>query len=195
MDTGSGGGTRLVAALSEAGQEFIFAHGRAAFWKQLVKTCVADSDQAAISAIEWVFVDDAILGNENSNDQLQALLLSHKKPSLPDILARKLSGEGVEYLFEIPAELTWFDGHFPGDPILPAVVQVDWAIHFGQQLGFDPDRFSGFARLKFMAVIQPGMLVKSRLAAKGEALQFAYLSAAGPLSKGTVKFFTECADE
>ena len=196
IDPGDGRGALLVAALSEAGQESIFTHGRRAFRQELISSCTASRDHADVSAIDWIFVDDAILDAADSNDQLQALLQGQQRPCLPDILAHKSSGDGVEYLFDIPAGLTWFDGHFPDDPILPAVVQVDWAIHYGQQLGFDPDRFVGLARLKFMAVVQPGMLVRLNLAASsGTALRFSYASAAGPHSKGTVKFSAERADE
>jgi 3-hydroxymyristoyl/3-hydroxydecanoyl-(acyl carrier protein) dehydratase len=189
IDRGDGGGAFLAAALSEAGQELIFAHGRTAFRQQLIKSCAAGSDHAAASIHEWIFVDEAILSAADRNDQIQALLQDRQSPCLPDVIAHNVSGDSAEYLFDIPAGLTWFDGHFPGDPMLPAVVQVDWAIHFGQRLGFNPDRFAGFARLKFMAVIVPDTLIRLSLVTSGAALRFVYRSATGLHSKGTVKFF------
>jgi 3-hydroxymyristoyl/3-hydroxydecanoyl-(acyl carrier protein) dehydratase len=195
IDPGDGRDALLAAALSEAGQEFIFAYGRTAFRQQLIESCAAGSDQAALSAIEWMFVDEAILSAADRNDRLQALLRGRQRPRLPDIIAHRPSGDGAEYLFHIPANLAWFDGHFPDEPILPAVVQVDWAIHFGQSLGFEPDQFAGFARLKFMAIIQPDMLVRLRMTTSETALGFAYESSAGLHSKGTVKFLGEAADE
>jgi len=188
MDPGDGRGEVLVAALSEAGQELIYSHGRKAFRQQLIESCIAGSNEAEILAIDWMFVEGSILDAEDRNDQLQALLNSRQRPRFPDVIAQKSSGDSAEYLFDIPAGLTWFDGHFPDDPILPAVVQVDWAIHFAQSLGFDPDRFVGLARLKFKAVIVPGMLVRLSLATSGANLPFVYESAAGLHSKGTVKF-------
>jgi 3-hydroxymyristoyl/3-hydroxydecanoyl-(acyl carrier protein) dehydratase len=160
----------------------------------LIKSCATEPDHTAASTIEWIFVDEAILGAADRNDQLQALLQGRQSPRLPDVIAHNVSGDCAEYLFDIPADLTWFDGHFPDDPILPAVVQVDWAIHFGQRLGFDPDRFAGFARLKFMAVIVPNTLIRLSLVASGPALRFVYKSAAGLHSKGTVKFFADRVD-
>ncbi|MDH3510037.1 MAG: hypothetical protein OER85_04180 [Gammaproteobacteria bacterium] len=195
IDPGDGRNSILVAALSDAGQKLIFADGTTAFRQQLIRSCVASSEHGAISAIEWIFVDDAIFDSADRNDRLLALLRDQQGSCLPDVIAHKSCGDGAEYLFHIPASLNWFDGHFPDDPILPAVVQVDWAIRFGRRLGFDPDRFAGLARLKFRAVIQPDMLVRLNLAASGVALQFAYQSAAGLHSKGTVKFLEERADE
>ncbi len=195
LDPGDGQGVILAAALSKAGQEFIFTHGRTVFIQKLIESCVASSDYTAVSAIDWIFMDEAILDAADRNDRLQALLRSRQTPRLPDVIAHTPSGDGAEYMLYIPAGLVWFEGHFPGDPILPAVVQVDWAIHFGQLLGFDPDRFAGFARLKFMAIIKPGTLVRLSLFSSGAAFQFAYESVAGIHSKGTVKFLGERVDD
>jgi 3-hydroxymyristoyl/3-hydroxydecanoyl-(acyl carrier protein) dehydratase len=113
---------------------------------------------------------------------------------LPDIISHSPSSDGAAYQLFIPDSLAWFDGHFPGELILPAVVQVDWAIYFGQRLGFDPDRFAGFSRLKFMSVIQPNMQLRLDLVVAGTNLDFVYESAAGVHSKGTVNFRLEGAD-
>jgi 3-hydroxymyristoyl/3-hydroxydecanoyl-(acyl carrier protein) dehydratase len=114
---------------------------------------------------------------------------------LPEVVSHALSADRAEYKLYIPDDLTWFDGHFPGDPILPAVVQVDWAIHFGQRLGFDANRFSGFSRLKFMSIIQPDMQVSLELIASGANLEFAYESVRGPHSKGTINFLPDHEDD
>lgn len=107
---------------------------------------------------------------------------------LPTIVACEATADGREYRLEVPAELVWFDGHFPGDPILPAVVQIDWAIHYGRELGFDPDQFSGFSRLKFKQVIQPMTELRLVLTAAEEKLRFTFESADGLYSQGTVLF-------
>jgi 3-hydroxymyristoyl/3-hydroxydecanoyl-(acyl carrier protein) dehydratase len=185
----------LTAVLSDSGRQLIFEHGRMAFRQRLIDSCVSGSDQSAIAEIEWIFVDEETLDASNRDNRLQALICEQKNPCLPDIVAFQSSADDLEYLFHIPADLVWFDGHFPDEPILPAVVQVDWAIRFGRWLGFDPDRFAGFARLKFMAMIQPGMLVRLSLVTKGDDLKFAYESAAGLHSKGTVKFSGQYADD
>ena len=50
--------------------------------------------------------------------------------ALPTVLER-VSGPGETFTLAIGADLIAFRGHFPGNPVLPGVVQVDWAIRFG----------------------------------------------------------------
>ncbi len=109
---------------------------------------------------------------------------------LPEIIERHGDSDGGTLVLhlQIPTSLAWFDGHFPDDPILPAVVQIDWVTHFGADLGFDPRRFSGMDRLKFRSVITPETALVLRLEAAGDVLRFSYESASGIHSKGTILF-------
>lgn len=96
----------------------------------------------------------------------------------------------VQLALSIPADLMYFDGHFPGTAILPGVVQLDWAIAHGRRLFALPPRFAGVANLKFQNVILPGSTVELQLehdSAKG-ALHFRYLSGALQHSSGRVLF-------
>ena len=58
------------------------------------------------------------------------------------------------------ADLQAFQGHFPGHPVLPGVVQVDWAIRFGTRAFGDLGGFRGIDQLKFQALIRPGDVVE-----------------------------------
>jgi len=58
--------------------------------------------------------------------------------------------------FSIPDTSPYFDGHFPGFPVLPAVAQVDLVVrlaseHFGVNIGL-----SKINRVKFINIIRPG---------------------------------------
>ena len=105
---------------------------------------------------------------------------------LPTVTGISETDGGREYRLEVSPDLAWFHGHFPGDPVLPAVVQVDWAIHYGRELGFDPDRFRGFSRLKFRRVITPHTELRLTLTTSAGKLGFIFESAAGIHSQGTV---------
>jgi hypothetical protein len=110
------------------------------------------------------------------------------RPRLPHV--RELERTGDRVLLEVtaPSNLFYFDGHFDVAPILPGVVQVDWAIHYGRQYFTLPAIFKGINALKFQQVIQPAQPVRLELlhdAVKGN-LQFRYASDAGQHSSGRV---------
>lgn len=83
-----------------------------------------------------------------------------------------------------------FDGHFPGDPILSGLIQVDWAIRLGRDAFNAGGRFRSLDHLKFQAPIRPAEPVELRLAwdaARGH-LEFRYSGPAGPKSQGIAVF-------
>ncbi|MDR2261382.1 MAG: AMP-binding protein [Azoarcus sp.] len=76
----------------------------------------------------------------------------------------------------LPRGLAWFEGHFPNLPILPGVVQIDWAAHFAHfYFGFDAARFD-LAGLKFQNLIRPDDAPRLELVLKrgGKELEFSY---------------------
>lgn len=110
---------------------------------------------------------------------------------LPEVLETRREGDHkVTLKLRLPAELLYFKGHFPGAPILPGVVQTDWAIHFGRELLPVKGDFKALEILKFQQVLQPGQTPDLELEYKAEkgALAFCYVSAKGKHSSGTVVF-------
>lgn len=55
----------------------------------------------------------------------------------------------------VPIELDFFSGHFPEQPILPGVVQLDWVIKFAHQYLAVTGGFSSLDHIKFQAPILP----------------------------------------
>jgi 3-hydroxymyristoyl/3-hydroxydecanoyl-(acyl carrier protein) dehydratase len=103
-------------------------------------------------------------------------------------IARETAPQRVLLEISAPPNLLYFDGHFDVAPILPGVVQVEWAIHYGRQYFSLPPRFNGINALKFQQVIQPDTPVQLELlhdAVKG-SLQFRYTSEAGQHASGRV---------
>jgi 3-hydroxymyristoyl/3-hydroxydecanoyl-(acyl carrier protein) dehydratase len=82
----------------------------------------------------------------------------------------------LHYELRVPATLEHFAGHFPGLPILPGVVQVDWAMRLAAEQLPSVRGVTSIDRLKFMAPVSPGAVMKLTLAhdATRGRVQFAY---------------------
>jgi len=108
---------------------------------------------------------------------------------LPAVLKRT-SGPEESFALAMDGGLTAFQGHFPGHPILPGVVQVDWAIRFGTEAFGDLGRFAGIQHLKFQDLIQPGEVVDLTLGYEPGPgrLRFRYLAGAVRKSSGVILF-------
>lgn len=78
--------------------------------------------------------------------------------SLPTILSTHESVDAVTYKLSVPGDLDVFRGHFPGRPILPGVVQVDWAARLAARRWTVPSVARDF-QVKFRNVISPGAKV------------------------------------
>lgn len=75
---------------------------------------------------------------------------------MPDILSTNKTEQSAIFEIFIPNDLAHFSGHFPGLPILPGVVQLDWAIKLmHESFGIQEDRFVGIKAMKFMAPLVP----------------------------------------
>ncbi len=80
-------------------------------------------------------------------------------PTMPVVRPLQVSGQHVQLALQVPPDLLYFNGHFPGAPILPGVVQTDWALALGRRYFALPPRFLGVSALKFQRVVTPGMTV------------------------------------
>ena len=107
---------------------------------------------------------------------------------LPPVTNRT-SGPGPAVSLLLDPALRAFQGHFPGDPLLPGVVQVDWALRLGTEAFGPLGVFRGLERVKFLAPMRPGETVELRLARPAPD-RVTYVYAAGDAKKasGTLLF-------
>lgn len=181
---------RLAAFVvpSAAGRALLDQQGKQALNTRLRAVLAGVVDAVALPR-RWRYLDQMPV-NAQGKVTVAALLslLGEERPRLP--LVRELERVAGRVLLEItaPARLLYFDGHFDVAPILPGVVQVDWAMHYGRQYFDMPARFMGMSQLKFQQVIRPDNPVQLELAydAAKQSLRFSYSSADGQHSSGRV---------
>ena len=95
----------------------------------------------------------------------------------------------VRISLEVSPDLEAFAGHFPDNPILPGVVQIDWAVRLaGQHLGLT-ERPRDF-QVKYHHIIRPNepLLLTLKLDPVKRQLSFSYVSEERLMSSGLLKF-------
>ena len=107
----------------------------------------------------------------------------------PQITKQASNGLNQSFHLFVPAELVFFTGHFPDFPILPGVVQIDWAINLADKTQLT-GAFSGIMRLKFIHPITGDRTIRLDLAyaSNGQQMEFKYYETAGLFSSGTLLF-------
>jgi 3-hydroxymyristoyl/3-hydroxydecanoyl-(acyl carrier protein) dehydratase len=112
---------------------------------------------------------------------------------MPEILDETRDGDSVTLRLRVQPELAHFAGHFPGLPILPGIVQTDWAVRLGRRHFGGLDNSLGIDQLKFQAMVRPGMELTLSLThdAARHTLQFAYRDAHRTYSSGRIRFEIE----
>ena len=83
-----------------------------------------------------------------------------------------------------------FAGHFPGQPILPGVLQVHWAYQFAAERFAIDGEFVRMTRLKFQKPVLPDdeLLLTLAYAPEARQLRFAYDSVKGRHASGIMEF-------
>ena len=108
----------------------------------------------------------------------------------PQIVSETVDSNRAEFEIRVPAGLIYLQGHFPGEPVLPGVVQVHWAIQLAsERFDLKPD-FAGIDGLKFHRVIEPetALRLELELVAETGKLHFSYSSESLVYSQGRILF-------
>lgn len=161
--------------------------GRAA-WLAPLRERLAALLEATVRPRRWRLVSELPANTQGKTTQaaLQALFDPMRPP------ARVLAREPLSATLRIDVEARHpaFDGHFSGQPVLPGVVQIDWAERLARELFVLQPAFAGLEQLKFQQVIRPGGTVEMSLAvnADGSELRFALRSERGPHASGKLRF-------
>ena len=125
--------------------------------------------------VEAIGALDAVLGRADTRDPLCVATLAHFAEALHQVL-------------HVPADLPWFQGHFPTEPILAGIVQVRWAVDAARILTGRTEGPASVQQLKFKSPIRPESIVDLTLACLDGAVTFAFRSAVGECSYGRLQY-------
>ncbi|OLU24186.1 acyl-CoA synthetase family protein [Pseudomonas sp. PA27(2017)] len=120
--------------------------------------------------------------------QVNELLAAARPTRVEPASAREENGEWHLEL-DVPLDLAHFSGHFPGTPVLPGVVQIDWAQQLARELITElPPLFGGMEVLKFQQLVRPGdrLQLTLRFDAERDKLYFTFRSGEANCSSGRI---------
>ena len=111
------------------------------------------------------------------------LIIPHRSPFLlVDEVLELEPGRKVLGRFRVPEDGWWFQGHFPGRPVMPGVLTIEAIAQCGAVavLADDADKgkipfFAGIDKCRFKRVVEPGDVLE--LACEFERVR-------GPIAKG-----------
>jgi acyl-CoA synthetase (AMP-forming)/AMP-acid ligase II/3-hydroxymyristoyl/3-hydroxydecanoyl-(acyl carrier protein) dehydratase len=188
-------GRQVLAAFvvpGDAGRTVLEEGGKQALNARLRALLAAGTEAVALPR-RWRYLDALPVNAQGKTTQAQLLALldgaaADARPRYPALRVLEQAPARVLLELTVPADLLYFDGHFTVAPVLPGVVQVDWALHYGRaHFGLDGS-FGGINALKFQQMIRPEQPVRLELVhdgAKG-SLNFRYFSDAGVHASGRI---------
>ncbi|NVZ61496.1 AMP-binding protein [Pseudomonas gingeri] len=177
-----------LLVLSEQGLHALRNQGRRTLTETLRRHLLKHCEALALPR-RWRMLRQLPLNAQGKLPQadVQALLQA-PRPKGPEVLAQnETDGEWLLHL-AVPPDLAYFSGHFPATPVLPGVVQVDWALELGRERLELPARFAGMEVLKFQQLVRPGDRIELSLRFDPERskLHFAFRNASAACSSGRI---------
>ncbi|MEB0044823.1 MULTISPECIES: AMP-binding protein [unclassified Pseudomonas] len=177
-----------LLVLSDQGLHALRNQGRRAL-TQTLRQHLSQHCEALALPRRWRLLHQLPLNAQGKLPQsdVDALLLT-PRPKAPHVLEQVETDGEWSLQLAVPPDLAYFSGHFPTAPVLPGVVQVDWAFSLGQQLMNLPAKFGGMEVLKFQQLVRPGDEIQLHLRFDPERskLYFAYRNDSATCSSGRI---------
>ncbi|MEA3099281.1 AMP-binding protein [Caballeronia mineralivorans] len=164
-----------VVALTEAGSEALLERGRVALAKILRRHLAAYFDIVVLPRF-WRFRFRLPFDARGKLPAAAVAAAFDARADGLEVLSETRSKTALHYELRVPPTLEHFAGHFPGLPILPGVVQVDWAMRLATDHVPGVRALASIDQLKFKAPVPPGALLDLTLThhASRRRVQFAY---------------------
>ena len=179
-----------VIELNDLGNAMLIDLGRRKV-AQSLRECLVDVIEAVAFPRYWRYVDSIPTDAQGKTPRRSLEVYFDKdKPLFPVVMNKSLSDTQCDLVIKIQANLSYFEGHFEGNPILPGVVQLNWARHFSTLYFGTSNRICNMDKIKFMQVIKPNTEVRVRLIwdESRDSINFSYKSKYGSHSSGILSF-------
>ena len=178
-----------LVALSPAGVYALRNQGRRSVTDTLRRHLAAHCETIALPR-RWRLLAELPYSSQGKLAQatVDALVAAPRPTRVEPRTAVEVEGEWQLEL-DVPLDLAHFTGHFPQTPVLPGVVQIDWAQQLARQLITDlPPRFCGMEVLKFQQLVRPGdrLQLSLRFDSSRGKLYFAYRNGEAACSSGRI---------
>ncbi|TLX60917.1 AMP-binding protein [Stutzerimonas nosocomialis] len=177
-----------LVALSGAGLHALRNKGRRAL-TQALRTHLAGHCEPLALPRRWRLTLELPCNAQGKLPQAEIeRCLAAPRVRLPDSLSQHQTDDHWLLELGVPVDLAHFTGHFPGTPVLPGVVQIDWALSLARQLMDLPPLFRGMEVLKFQQLARPGdrLHLTLRFDRERNKLHFAYRNGDAPCSSGRI---------
>jgi 3-hydroxymyristoyl/3-hydroxydecanoyl-(acyl carrier protein) dehydratase len=181
-DACSDKGARYKVGINPEGHRFMCEFGIQEFSQRLLAELLpADQQEGCLEFLhdhDWI-LDGIQTGGANSKPGIVSWIQGLSEHRL---------------LLDISPELVFFEGHFPGNPILPGIVQLHWAAGISMNL-FNFDQIPcEVKRLKFSNIVQPPSVLELLLDQKSETeVKFQFTSFGRVHSMGSLVFKEDLA--
>jgi 3-hydroxymyristoyl/3-hydroxydecanoyl-(acyl carrier protein) dehydratase len=158
---------RVAAAIvpSEEGWELIRQEGERSFVRAL-RACLGDAWDPVLHPRYWRVVS-RLPANSQAKITLDAVRSLFRPPESAGaeadrpIMLEQFRGKGyLERSCRVPEDLGCFSGHFPGHPVVPGALQLDWVADVATELLDAPPRIAELEFLKLPAPLGPGQVFR-----------------------------------
>lgn len=178
-----------LVALSPAGLHALRNQGRRALTEALRQHLAGFCEPLALPR-RWRLLQQLPFNSQGKLPHSEVdHLLQAERPKQPELLGAQPQDDDSWLLtLRVPVDLAHFTGHFPQTPVLPGVVQVDWALQLAHAHIPLPAHFSGMEVLKFQQLLRPGDQVELTLKfdAQRSKLHFAFRLDGNAASSGRI---------
>ncbi|HEX8614004.1 MAG TPA: AMP-binding protein [Telluria sp.] len=175
-----------------SGRALLDAEGKQAL-NALLRAHLGRVVEAVALPRRWRYLDQLPLNAQGKTTQAQLLALlgvGDARPRVPQVRLVEQDAQRTLLELVVPSTLFYFDGHFTQAPVLPGVVQVDWAIRYAREHFAVAPGFRGIHALKFQQVVRPDIPFHLELKYDSASctLHFRYFSDAGQHAGGRILF-------